>query len=243
MTILQPSAAVIAAPSRPSASAAACRRHALLDTGAEPEPPLKPPTASAACATELQIIAGLEPTRLSGTPAHICTGVGPPLSTSAPGLGSPLPHLHRDWAHRRSRGRSGIAQCGAWLQHKRRRLPSCGASNTYRVGHPPRKLSRLTRRVVREIVLRDRAELALFTASLLAWLPIRFEAHAVVHCTWNAVNAWTCKAVAALYPVYSRIVTQVVCDSDTRRGASRPSECCMLFGSAQATNGSPTYAV
>ena len=97
--------------------------------------------------------------------------------------------------------------------------------------------------MVREILLRDRAERALFTASLLAWLPFCFEAHAVVHCTWDAVNAWTCKAVAALYPVYSRIVTQVVCDSDTRRGASRLSECCMLFGSVQATNRSPIYAV
>jgi hypothetical protein len=108
------------------------RRHALLDTGAELEPLLKPPTASAACATELQIIAGLDAAAVPhlhcslGSVAPLPTsalGVGSPLSTSAParGLGSPLPHLHRDWAHCRSRGRSGIAQCGAWLQHKRRR--------------------------------------------------------------------------------------------------------------------------
>jgi hypothetical protein len=30
---------------------------------------------------------------------HICTGTGLTPATSAPGLGSPLPHLHRDWAH------------------------------------------------------------------------------------------------------------------------------------------------
>ena len=32
-------------------------------------------------------------------PAHICTGTGGSAATSAPGLASPLPHLHRDWAH------------------------------------------------------------------------------------------------------------------------------------------------
>jgi hypothetical protein len=34
-------------------------------------------------------------------PAHICAGTGTGLApaTSAPGLGWPLPHLHRDWAH------------------------------------------------------------------------------------------------------------------------------------------------
>jgi hypothetical protein len=31
---------------------------------------------------------------------HICTGTGLTPATSAPGLGSPLPHLHRDWARR-----------------------------------------------------------------------------------------------------------------------------------------------
>ncbi len=33
------------------------------------------------------------------TPCHICAGTGLTPATSAPGLGSPLPHLHRDWAH------------------------------------------------------------------------------------------------------------------------------------------------
>ncbi len=37
-------------------------------------------------------------------PGHICTGTGP---TSAPGLGSPVPHLPRDWA---SVSRSGSVQ-------------------------------------------------------------------------------------------------------------------------------------
>ena len=30
---------------------------------------------------------------------RICTGARPTSPTSAPGLGSPLPHLHQDWAH------------------------------------------------------------------------------------------------------------------------------------------------
>ena len=32
---------------------------------------------------------------------HICTGTGLTPAISAPGLGSPPPHLHRDWAHPR----------------------------------------------------------------------------------------------------------------------------------------------
>jgi hypothetical protein len=32
-------------------------------------------------------------------PSHICTGTGLTPATSAPGLGSALPHLRRDWAH------------------------------------------------------------------------------------------------------------------------------------------------
>ena len=32
------------------------------------------------------------------THTHICTGTGPAPATSAPGLGPPQPHLHRDWA-------------------------------------------------------------------------------------------------------------------------------------------------
>ena len=32
--------------------------------------------------------------------AAICTETGLTPATSAPGLGSPLPHLHRDWARR-----------------------------------------------------------------------------------------------------------------------------------------------
>jgi hypothetical protein len=32
-------------------------------------------------------------------PYHIRTGTGPTPPTSAPGLGPPLPHPHRDWAH------------------------------------------------------------------------------------------------------------------------------------------------
>ena len=31
-------------------------------------------------------------------PCHICTGTGLSPATSAPGLGSPPPHLHQDWA-------------------------------------------------------------------------------------------------------------------------------------------------
>jgi hypothetical protein len=32
---------------------------------------------------------------------HICTGPGLTPATSAPGLDSPPPHLHRDWTHPR----------------------------------------------------------------------------------------------------------------------------------------------
>ncbi len=39
------------------------------------------------------------PGRSGPTPAHICTGTGLIPPTSAPGLGPPHPHLHRDWAH------------------------------------------------------------------------------------------------------------------------------------------------
>jgi hypothetical protein len=31
--------------------------------------------------------------------SHICSGTGLTPATSAPGLGSPRPHLRRDWAH------------------------------------------------------------------------------------------------------------------------------------------------
>jgi hypothetical protein len=34
------------------------------------------------------------------TPGHICAGSGLAPATSAPGPGSPLPHLRWDWAHR-----------------------------------------------------------------------------------------------------------------------------------------------
>ncbi len=34
-----------------------------------------------------------------GNPCHICIGTRLTSATSAPGLGSPLPHLRRDWAH------------------------------------------------------------------------------------------------------------------------------------------------
>jgi hypothetical protein len=33
------------------------------------------------------------------TPSHICTGTGLTPATSAPGLGSPLPHPRRDWVY------------------------------------------------------------------------------------------------------------------------------------------------
>ena len=37
--------------------------------------------------------------KVQRAPAHICTGTGLAAATCAPGLGSPPPHLHRDWAH------------------------------------------------------------------------------------------------------------------------------------------------
>ena len=38
------------------------------------------------------------PARACTHPCHICTGTGCTRATSAPGLGSPVPHLHRDLA-------------------------------------------------------------------------------------------------------------------------------------------------
>ena len=46
-----------------------------------------------------------------------CTGAGRAAATSAPGLGSPLPHLHRDWAHPPTTSTPGL---GAPLPHLRR---------------------------------------------------------------------------------------------------------------------------
>ena len=40
------------------------------------------------------------PARACTHPCHICTGTGLTPATSAPGLGSPMPRLHRDWAQR-----------------------------------------------------------------------------------------------------------------------------------------------
>jgi hypothetical protein len=39
------------------------------------------------------------PQQHRATACHIGTGTGLTPATSAPGLRSPLPHLHRDWAH------------------------------------------------------------------------------------------------------------------------------------------------
>jgi hypothetical protein len=57
--------------------------------------------------TRCHICAGTGPAR-----GHLCTGTGLAAATSAPGLGSPPPHLHRDWAHRRHicTG-TGLARC------------------------------------------------------------------------------------------------------------------------------------
>ena len=49
----------------------------------------------------LQVGAGAVPSRpqcLVSRPCHMFTETGPAAATSAPGLGSPVPHLHRDWA-------------------------------------------------------------------------------------------------------------------------------------------------
>jgi hypothetical protein len=43
-------------------------------------------------------------------PAHICAGTGLAPPTSAPGLGSPRPHLHRDCTSRTNRRRAHGAQ-------------------------------------------------------------------------------------------------------------------------------------
>jgi hypothetical protein len=44
---------------------------------------------------------------------HICTRAGPIPATSAPGLGSPPPHLHSDWAQAGSGDVPGAGRCTA----------------------------------------------------------------------------------------------------------------------------------
>ena len=50
-------------------------------------------------------------------PAHICAGTGPTPPTSAPGLGPPRPHLHRDRRARYLGGPADVWQCGVFLLH------------------------------------------------------------------------------------------------------------------------------
>ena len=45
-----------------------------------------------------KVVEGCEPCRTGFALSHIGTGTGLTLATSAPGLGSPLSHLRRDWA-------------------------------------------------------------------------------------------------------------------------------------------------
>ena len=47
-----------------------------------------------------KVVEGCEPCRTGFALSHIGTGTALAAATSAPGLGSPLPHLHQDWAHR-----------------------------------------------------------------------------------------------------------------------------------------------
>ena len=65
--------------------------------------------------------------------AHICTGTGLAPATSAPGMGSPLPHLHRDWA------RPFHICAGTRLRTRRR--SSRSATIAYLVPIQPRKSS------------------------------------------------------------------------------------------------------
>ena len=52
---------------------------------------------------------------LAQVSCHICTGTGPTAATSAPGLGPPPPHLHRDLEH-----------CSVVLTHRPHALASRG---------------------------------------------------------------------------------------------------------------------
>ncbi len=84
---------------------------------------------------------------------HICTGTGLTAATSAPGLGSSLPHLHRDWAHRchictgtgltaATSGRTRPLRLASFRcrVHKRGIYPSCTRSHVQqRSQRPPRR--------------------------------------------------------------------------------------------------------
>ena len=56
--------------------------------------------------------------------SHVCTGTGLAPPTSAPGLGSPFPRLHRDWAHppQEVLGRGRHAAVGAANERRARAL-------------------------------------------------------------------------------------------------------------------------
>ncbi len=114
------------APTRRPAVAAAPQ---ITRTGRVSRPVL--PTAAAASTPRTH-----ERARAHGWahPVHLCTGTGLTPSTSAPGLGSPRPPLHRDWAHPRPASAAGLGSPPASIctgtgltpgQHLHRdRLPS-----------------------------------------------------------------------------------------------------------------------
>ena len=71
---------------------------------------------------------------------HICTGTSLTRGLSAPGLGSPLPHRHRDWSHP-----SHIGNVLACLELERVRLLTCLAAHLGRRGCMPMMLVGLRR--------------------------------------------------------------------------------------------------
>ena len=99
---------------------------------------------------------GLSPPKSTATGlaagCHICTrtGLGPPAT--APGLGSPRPHLRRDWAVGAARWRrcGGTARCG--------RTRASGCSSTCTAAIRPR-----TRRAI--VILPRRSRLPLLPAA------------------------------------------------------------------------------
>jgi hypothetical protein len=64
------------------------------------------------------------------THTHICTGTGPAPATSAPGLGSPQPHLPRDWARPSHICPQDRARLRCARSTVDRREPCCTASTT-----------------------------------------------------------------------------------------------------------------
>ena len=88
-------------------------------------------------ALRMGVCGGLTPptcTRTGAHRAHICTGNGLALPTSASGLGSPLPHLHRDLGRRSTRMIGSTRYCALWRRRLAARRLRCSMARRGRRG-------------------------------------------------------------------------------------------------------------